>query len=82
MFFKQTCECPVLTGFTNEQFCQAYTEICGYTGAGRYQSEMDCMMRFRGGASDADGRKAGALCCAYKMPEMKETRCQQAGPGM
>jgi hypothetical protein len=73
-FFKSTCECPVLTGFTNEQFCQAYTEICGYMGTGRYKDEAHCMSKFKGGSSDADGKKAGALCCAFKMPDMKESR--------
>ena len=36
------------------------------------------MTGFKGGASDSDARKAGALCCAYKMPEMKEARCAAA----
>jgi hypothetical protein len=81
MYFKSVCACPVLTGFKPQEFCEAYTEICGYMGAGRYASEMDCLSKFKGGASDADGRKAGALCCAYMMPAMKEARCAAAGPG-
>ena len=78
MSFKMNCECPVLTGFSPQQFCEAYTEICGYTGANRYADEATCLKTFKGGSSDADGKKAGALCCAYKMPAMKEARCAAA----
>ena len=50
-------------------------------GMGRYKDEADCKTRFKGGSNDGDGRKAGALCCAFQMPAMKEAQCAKAGPG-
>jgi hypothetical protein len=78
LYFYKNCECPVLSGFTSKQFCDAYAEICGFTGANRYASQAACMTGFKGGSSDADSKKAGALCCAYKMPDMRESRCAAA----
>ena len=81
-YFKSTCAYPVLSGFSPEEFCLAYTEICTYTGAGRWASEADCLAKFKGRASDSDACKAGHLCRAYKLPMLKkEMDCASAGTG-
>ncbi len=73
--FKKQCFFPVMTGWTPDEFCSAYGEICTFGGAQRYKDLADCKAKFKGLSSDADGCKAGHLCRAFKEPAMKEADC-------
>jgi hypothetical protein len=64
-----------MTGWSPDEFCEAYGEICTFGGAQRYKDLADCKAKFKGFSSDADGCKAGHLCRAFKEPGMKEMDC-------
>jgi hypothetical protein len=74
----KNCLEPVYSSILPAEFCMVYEAVCGFGGTNHYKTKADCMMKFKGGASDADACKSGHLCRASKQPATREMDCQTA----
>jgi hypothetical protein len=70
------CLEPVYSSILPDEFCMVYEAVCGFGGTNQYKTKADCMMKFKGGPSDADACKSGHLCRASKDPSMRAMDCQ------